>query len=167
MPSLIGLYKDRNRLQVWFSLVVFTLCAWWTLNPRNFHLLDGTSITLALLLGAVMDFRFPFNATASTPEAVFLLVTVCVPFLLHIHFSLAGNRYMRAMNVHWFAYAALNCFRLLDAKIYRGPAMFLYVLSLALTVIALIMSVQNSETGREDGFGSIIEDSAPEESLDV
>jgi len=65
MQSFVGLYGNRNRLQVWFSLLVFTLCAWWALNPRYFHVLDGTSITLALMFGALFDFSFPFNVASA------------------------------------------------------------------------------------------------------
>ncbi|PKL51352.1 MAG: hypothetical protein CVV42_00440 [Candidatus Riflebacteria bacterium HGW-Riflebacteria-2] len=158
MQSLVGLYGNRNRLQVWLSLVVFTLCAWWTLNPRSFHLLDGTSITIALMLGALFDFNFPFNVTSSWPDAAFLLVTVSVPFLLHVHFLRNGLKYMAALNIYWFAYAAQNCFRLLDAKIYRWPATLFFVLSLALTVVALIKCLQSSETRFEDGFKEEIDE---------
>jgi len=158
MKSLVGLYGNRNRLQVWFSLLVFTLCAWWTLNPRSFHLLDGTSITLALMFGALFDFRFPFNVASAWPEAAFLMITVSIPFLLHVHFLRNGLKYMSALNLFWFAYAAQNCFRLLDAKIYRWPATLFFVLSLTLTVVALLKCLQNSETRFEDGFKDEIDE---------
>lgn len=158
MQSFVGLYGNRNRLQVWFSLLVFTLCAWWALNPRYFHVLDGTSITLALMFGALFDFCFPFNVASAWPEAVFLMITVSIPFLLHVHFLRNGLKYMSALNLFWFAYAAQNCFRLLDAKIYRWPATLFFVLSLTLTVVALLKCLQNSETRFEDGFKEELEE---------
>ncbi|MBU1107753.1 MAG: hypothetical protein KKB51_13860 [Candidatus Riflebacteria bacterium] len=158
MDRLAGRFSNRNRLQVWFALIVFTICAWWTLNPLKFHLLDGMSVTIAIFTGAIIDFRFPFNSAAGVSEIVFLMLIVSLPAVLYIYFNKVGARYMASATFFWFAYAAQNCFRFFHATIYRIPALIMFILSLLLLVVGLLKCLQNSEIDVLEGFKDEIEE---------
>ncbi|EKD81848.1 MAG: hypothetical protein ACD_39C01609G0001 [uncultured bacterium] len=152
MKALIGRYSNRNRIQVWFALILFTICAWWTLNPLQLHLLDGMSVTIAMFTGAVIDFSFPFNSAAGVSEIVFLLLIIAMPFILYVYFSKVGARYMASATFFWFAYAAQNCFRFFNATTYRTPALIMFILSLLLLVVGLLKCLYNSEIDATVGF---------------
>ncbi|MEW6710919.1 MAG: hypothetical protein AB1403_13920, partial [Candidatus Riflebacteria bacterium] len=79
---ITGRFHDRNRLQVFFSLMIFTACSYWTLNPLGFHLLDGFTVFIALITGPVADFNIPLNITAGFAEIIFLLISSSVPLLI-------------------------------------------------------------------------------------
>lgn len=157
MEKLAGRYSNRNRLQVCFALLIFTICAWWTLHPLQFHLLDGMSIAVALFAGAIIDFSFPFNSGAGANEILFLLLVASLPVVLCIYFNKVGARYMASATFFWFAYAAQNCYRFFHATIYRIPALIMFILSLLLLVVGLIKCLQNSEIDAVEDFKDKIE----------
>ncbi|MBU1107356.1 MAG: hypothetical protein KKB51_11855 [Candidatus Riflebacteria bacterium] len=164
MNKLIGRYSNRNRLQVWFALIVFTICAWWNLHPLQFHLLDTTIFFSAAATEEFIRLFSPFHSIEGVSEIAILLMCVFVPTVLCIYFNKVGARYMASATFFWFAYAAQNGFRLFNGTIYRRPtlALIMFILSLLLLVIGLLKCLHNSEIADRGVFKGEIKETDPD-----
>lgn len=145
MDRIIGRYSNRNRLQVWLALIVFTICAWGNLNPLQFHLLDGMMLLVIWTAGAIINSIYP--VPHSVLEIVFLLLVVSLPVVFYIYFTRVGAKYMASATFFWFAYLAEMGFRFFNGTIYRRQslAMIMFILSLLLLVIGLLKCLHYSE----------------------
>ena len=163
MDRLIGRYSNRNRPQVWFALIVFTICAWWNLHPLQFHLLDTTSFLSAAATQEFIGLFSPFHSIEGVPEIAILLMCVFVPTVLYIYFNKFGAKYMASTTFFWFAYAAQNGFRLFNGKIYLPDlALIMFLLSLLLLVIGLLKCLHNSEIADREVFKGEIKVTDPD-----
>ncbi|MFZ5951647.1 MAG: hypothetical protein ACOYXC_13135 [Candidatus Rifleibacteriota bacterium] len=151
---ITGRFHDRNRLQVFFSLMVFTACSYWSFNPFGFHLLDGFTIFTALITGPVANFHVPFNITAGFPEIIFLLISSGVPLLIFWLFKRHGSDYMASLTIFWFAYACQLWFRFFHITVYRVPAAIMLCLSTILLFVGLISSLSDAEGSADRDFSS-------------
>ncbi len=143
MDRLIGRYSNRNRLQVWFALIVFSICAWWNLHPLQFHLLDTTFI-FAIPILELIELFLPLHSIEGGGEIVILLMSIFVPTVLYIYFNKVGAKYMASATFFWFAYAAQNGFRLFNGKIYLPDlSSIIFLSSLLLLVIGLLKCLHN------------------------
>ncbi len=153
MNKLIGRYSNRNRLQVWFALIVFTFCAWWNLHPLQFHLLDTVTIAFSIPIAGLIELLVPFHSIECGDEIVILLSAVFLPTVLYIYFNKFGAKYMASTTFFWFAYAAQNVFRFFNGKIYLPDmALIMFLLSLLLLVTGLLKCLHNSEIAATEIF---------------
>ena len=153
MDRLIGRYSNRNRLQVWLALIVFTICAWCNLHPLQFHLLDTATMVFSMPIAELIRLFLPFHSIEGGEEIVILLSSVFVPTVLYIYFNKFGAKYMASTTFFWFAYAAQNGFRLFNGKIYLPDlALIMFLLSLLLLVTGLLKCLHNSEIAATEVF---------------
>lgn len=157
LEKFAGKYRDKNRLQVYFALLVFTFCAYWALNPYGFHLLDGINILLTMLAGSIGGVNFPFNITAGNAELMLLFINSLLPVLVFWLFKKTGADFMAALTTFWFAYACQNWFRFFDVLVYRLPAAVMLCLSLILVMAGLVFSISSAEKSA-DNFNFQVED---------
>lgn len=148
MKKLVGIFHDKNRLQVYMALIVFSFCAWWSLNPLGFHLLDGLNIAFIMMFGSIIDVIFPFNAAAGLAEVVFLIVGSILPVIFYVILSRNGSKFMASCVYFWVAYAFQNWFRFFHLTIHRIPAVIALCLCLSCLYVGLIACLKNSE-GRD------------------
>lgn len=146
MRGFVGKFHNRNRLQVFLALFTFSFCAWWSLHPLGFHLLDGISIVVVMLLGNVFPIGFPFNSAAGWHEAAFLVFNTGLPLLLFLGLRRSGLLYMSSACFFWGAYAFQNWFRYFWITVYRVPAYLFLSLSLVFVYLGLFYCLKNSES---------------------
>lgn len=164
MKKLVGIFHDKNRLQVYLTLIVFSFCAWWSLNPLGFHLLDGLNIAFVMMLGSIVDVIFPFNAAVGWSEVIFLLVNSIIPVTFYMIFSRNGSKFMASCVFFWVAYAFQNWFRFFHLSIYRIPAVIALCLCLLFLYVGLIACLKNSEGDEAENYMGCFDEIAALES---
>lgn len=152
MRKILGIYADRNRLQVFLALLAFSLCSYWTLQPQGFHLLDGINLVLVITLSPVVEIGFPFNSSAGMTEVLFLLFNSFLPIFLLVVFTRLGAVFMASSMFFWLAYACQCWFRFFWITVYRIPALIALVLAMFLLFTGLLKCLKSSEGQGSEAF---------------
>ncbi|MBI3039245.1 hypothetical protein HYY75_09390 [bacterium] len=137
-----GMYSNKNRVQVFFSLVLFSICSWFSLNPLTIHPLDGISFLVTVLFEGI---ERALSLAGGVGFFISVLLNASFPIFLIFYFRRSGSPYLSWLTCYWLAYLLQNLTRFFHSGVYRLPAFLSFMASLFFLVMGLFGGIANSE----------------------